>query len=89
MFDVREIVAELDEDALFADGWDEAVIGTTDSWCPGGQRTLRVVYDASRIVEIMITRDGMTYEEAVEFFDFNIAGAYVGERTPVFVWPVE
>jgi hypothetical protein len=32
-------------------------------------------------------KDGMTEEEAYEFVDFNIAGAYMGEETPVIVWP--
>jgi hypothetical protein len=31
-------------------------------------------------------RDGMTHEEAIEFFDFNIAGAYVGEYTPIYMY---
>jgi hypothetical protein len=26
----------------------------------------------------------MDYEEAVEFFDFNVVGAYVGDNTPLF-----
>ena len=85
----RDAIEERDPDALLADGWDEAIIGTTDSWCSDGKRPFRVVYDAARIVDIMVARDGVTYEDAVEFFDFNIAGAYVGERTPVFVWPLE
>ena len=33
----------------------------------------------------MVTRDGMTYEEAFEFFDFNIMGAWVGKKTPMFL----
>jgi hypothetical protein len=31
----------------------------------------------------------MTYEEALEFFEFNISGGYVGERTPIFVQTLE
>jgi hypothetical protein len=33
-----------------------------------------------------MVRDGMDYDEAYEFFEFNTLGAYVGEQTPVFVW---
>ena len=29
--------------------------------------------------------DGMVWDEAVEFFDFNIAGAWVGDNTPVIM----
>ena len=28
----------------------------------------------------------MTYEEAIEYFDFNVTGAYVGKNTPIFVY---
>jgi len=85
----REIIAEQDPEVLFADGWDDCILGTTDSWCSGGNRPFRVVYCAEKIIEKMMKRDGMSYEEAVEFFDFNIAGAYVGPRTPVYVMPVQ
>jgi len=29
--------------------------------------------------------DGADYEDAVEFLDFNVVGAYVGEKTPLYV----
>jgi hypothetical protein len=35
--------------------------------------------------KILIERDGMTDEEAMEYFDFNVQGAWVGESTPVFL----
>ena len=28
----------------------------------------------------------MTHEDAVEYFSFNVSGAYVGKGTPIFVW---
>jgi hypothetical protein len=31
----------------------------------------------------------MDYAEALEFYDFNIAGAYVGEQTPIFMHKIE
>jgi len=30
-------------------------------------------------------RDEMSYEEAIEYFDFNVRGAYMGEKTPIWV----
>ena len=36
------------------------------------------------MIEKMISQDGMEYEEAIEFFDFNIKGAWMGEGTPCF-----
>jgi hypothetical protein len=37
------------------------------------------------ILEILTVRDDMTYEEAVEFFDFNIAGSHMGDYTPFYL----
>lgn len=40
------------------------------------------VYDYQLLVQLFVERDGMTEEDAIEYIDFNILGAYVGERTP-------
>lgn len=63
---------------LFADGHDDAIIGID-------AKDLRVVYDVEKIIE-RLESDGMTREEAEEFFEFNILGAYVGEKTPIYVY---
>ena len=66
--------------ALKADGLEEALIGT------GRQFTQELmVYSVEKVLEILMTRDGMSYEDAREFYEFNIVGAYVGAGTPVFV----
>jgi hypothetical protein len=31
-------------------------------------------------------RDGMEADEAREYIEFNVEGAYVGDETPVYVW---
>ena len=46
----------------------------------------RVVYSVNKIVETFMERDGMTDEEAIEFFDFNVDGAHVGEYTPIYIY---
>ena len=75
---LKETIAEYNPEALFADGHDHAIMGySTDG---------RVIYSVSMIVEGLIEYSEMTYEDAVEFFDFNIAGAYVGEYTPIFMY---
>ena len=73
---------EIDEGALFADGYDEAIIGIV--WGTFGSKD-RIAYDTNKVLQILQERDGMTEEEATEFFDFNIVGSYVGEQTPLFV----
>ena len=67
-------------EALVADGFDEAIIGMARQF----NQTL-VVYDEDKCLSILMERDGMTEEEAIEFFEFNVVGAYVGEGTPVYV----
>ena len=66
---------------LTADGLDDAIIGV-GARC--GQPDI-VAYEVEKVIEILVTRDEMTYEEALEFYEFNIAGAWVGEQTPLWV----
>ena len=47
------------------------------------------VYSGEEIVSVLMTRDFMTHEEAMEFVDFNIEGAYTGKDTPLLLWPTE
>lgn len=68
-----------DDELLFADGFDEAILGVAQRF-----NDLFVVYDKQKVLTIMVKRDGMTHEEAMEFFDFNIVGAFVGPYTPAF-----
>lgn len=70
---------------LQADGLADAVVGMVDLH---NVPQPVLVYDAEKCIDIFVQRDGMTYEEAVEFFDFNTAGAYVGVQTPLFLYPV-
>ena len=65
---------------LKADGYDAAIMGLVQR-C--GQEAV-VLYDTDKILGILVYRDGMTYDEAVEFFEFNILGAWVGDQTPAF-----
>lgn len=80
--DIREWIAGYDGDALLADGFEAAIIGVAER-C--SQPPL-VVYDAERCIEILMQRDGMSYDDAHEYFSFNVLGAWVGEHTPLFMW---
>ena len=85
---IKEQIAEGNEEALFIDGLDgdkdafnAALIGWGDR-C-GMERV--AVYDIVKIISILEDKCGMSYDEANEWFDYNIAGAYMGENTPIFV----
>ena len=67
---------------ILADGFDEALIGIGVR-C--GQPDV-VTYSADKCLEILESDHGMSYVEAVEYFEFNVQGAWVGETTPIWVW---
>jgi hypothetical protein len=66
-----------DEDLIIFDGLDEAFLGVSYIF-----NKSVTCYDKEKIIGILMDRDCMTYDEAVEFFEFNIAGLYAGEKTP-------
>lgn len=76
-----EEIAEINPSALVCDGFDEAIIGIAERIGLGPV----IAYNVEKMLDIMIERDGMTYEEAREYFDFNIIGAWMGEFTPIFI----
>lgn len=75
----REQIAENYPDVLFADGFDEAIIGI----CCQGPSKAMVCYDRDHCIKILMK--DMSEEEAEEYFEFNVQGAWVGEETPAFL----
>jgi hypothetical protein len=43
-----------------------------------------VAYDTNKVIALFV-KEGMTEDEAVEYFEFNVLGAYVGPNTPVYI----
>lgn len=76
--ELKETIGEHNPEAMFADGYDNAIMGYSSD--------LRVIYSADQIVKTLVERDGMTPDEAIEFFNFNIECAYVGEYTPIYMY---
>ena len=65
------------EPVTFADGLDEAIIVfDPNSW--------QVVYSRTKVIKVLQERDGMTEEEAIEYAEYNIFGAFIGDSTPVW-----
>lgn len=73
---LMEILEE--EECLTADGFDDALVG-----CTYGANVV-AVYDINKMVEILMG-EGTDYEDAVEFLDYNVVGAYLGEKTPLYI----
>ena len=68
-----------DEDILKADGFDDAIIGVDYQ-----HTEPRLIYSVTKCLEIL--EKDMDSEEAMEYFDYNVRGAYVGEKTPIWCW---
>lgn len=77
---LRDIIAELDANTVLYDGCDDALIGFSTR-C--GQ-PLIAIYSRQKLVEVF-TKQGMTAEEADEHIEYNIIGAWLGDRTPAVV----
>ena len=73
-----DIISDINSDAVFADGFDEAIIGYDAVG-------FRVVYDYDKCSEILMKRDGGTIHDAHEYMEFNVVSAYVGDFTPIFI----
>lgn len=69
------IEAYPDETFLKADGFDDAILGVDES-------SMRLIYSVSSCIEIL--KKDMAPGDATEYFDFNVRGAYVGEKTPIW-----
>ncbi|MEK9767889.1 MAG: hypothetical protein VW683_03110 [Betaproteobacteria bacterium] len=76
--------AQENDHALKLDGFDNAVISTADVWHPDGTRPTLLVYSTQRIIDTLM-QDGLTYEDAIDHFYFNIHGAYMGRNTPIII----
>jgi hypothetical protein len=78
-----KIIAHIEENypdahILLADGFENAFLGIGQQF-----NTFFSVYDKKKCIKIL-TKD-MSYEEATEYFEYNVLGAYVGENTPIFI----
>ena len=71
---------DLIEDMMIADGFDEAIIGYCYDMVASEDR---VIYSFNKCVDIL-KRD-MNEEEAIEYMEFNVIGAYMGKKTPLFM----
>ena len=65
---------------LDPDYFDEAILGVVSRI-----NTTAVCYDEAKIIEILMKQDGMDYDTAWEYYQFNILGCWMGEHTPVYM----
>lgn len=66
-----------DEEFLLADGFNDAILGVDE-------KEMKLIYSVSKCLDIL--KLNMSREEAVEYFEFNVSGAYMGEKTPIWCY---
>ena len=72
---------ELAPQARIRPGYDDCILGTAEMF---GRPTL-IAYDKDKVINKLIRKEGVSHEEAYEWFEYNMLGAYVGDGTPVFI----
>jgi hypothetical protein len=77
--DIRDVIIESypDEIFLFIDGFDGAILGICE-------KEFKVIYSVTKCIDIL--KQDMSEEDAIEHFSYNIEGAYVGDKTPIFCY---
>lgn len=78
--EIKAILAEHNPEAILLDGFEEALVGIACQFTKS-----LACYDRALCIQILMKRDGMTEEMAEEYFEFNVAGAYLGENTPIIL----
>lgn len=74
-------LAEVNPEAITFDGLEDAYLGYVEQKCGPAL----ACYDWNKCVQALMD-GGMTSIEAIEWMDFNVTGAYVGENTPCFLY---
>ena len=70
---------EINPDAVYPTDFEDAIVGYTER-C--GQPPL-ILLDREKCIEILMK--DMDRDEAVEYFEYNVLGSWVGESTPIFM----
>jgi hypothetical protein len=73
---IKQIIEQYyEEEFLKADGFDDAIIGIDE-------KSMRLIYSVTKCIEVLMV--DMAEEDAREYFDFNVRGSYVGDKTPIW-----
>jgi len=81
MDSIRNILDEYAEGSVILEGFNDAIIGVTEEFGRGS----RILYSKDKILEILTSDNQMDILEAIEYYEFNILGSYLGEGTPIFL----
>lgn len=69
---------------LKPEGFDDAILGV-GAIVTGEGPEIVLVYDLQIMADILIDRDEMDREDAIEYLMYNVVDAYMGQTGPCFV----
>ncbi len=75
--EIQHWIEDSEQDLWLFTGQDDAIIGVATQFT----KEPCVIYSLTGILNNLM-EDGMTHEEAQEFYSFNIEGAWYGDQTP-------
>lgn len=75
----REVINELAEGAIILEGFDDCILGISEEFGNGP----RLIYSKHKIIQKLMI--GINYEEALDYYYYNILGGYFGEQNPIFL----
>ena len=78
-------IVECTENVITMDGYNDCIIGVISTF--DGKQV--IAYDIEKVLTRLRERDGMSEIEAIEFFEFNMLGAWMGDHTPMFIATLE
>ena len=88
MTDVTELIENLGDEAVLMDGFDDCIIGVLERF---GMDSI-VLYDKQTVIEKLMKESSapdelgdLAMEQALEYYEYNMLGSWIGERTPGFV----
>ena len=80
---VRKWVEDNEEETIFADGLDDAIIAISRESLTG---KYRVVYDVARIVQVLVNDQGMDEDDAYKHMEHHVISVCAGEMTPIWAF---
>jgi len=80
---IKQIINDYwcDHEIMLADGFDDALVGV--GWA--FDKSPSAVYDREECIKILMRDNKWKREDAEEYFGYNVEGAFVGDKTPIFL----
>jgi hypothetical protein len=69
---------------IILEGFDSAILGVGES---AGWDSPCIVYDYQKCLDVLVQKNDWEREDAIEWMDYNVINAHMGEGNPVFVFP--